>query len=111
MQLQIKMSGSRLRSVTDLLSEHLVLLLQRLQSSLHLFELEVAAGVGAPGAHQLALQGALGGGGFLQRQLQRRTNVDSETLDVICCSLHRRVPAPVTVVRFTFSFYVYISGC
>lgn len=57
--------------VRYLLSEHFVLLLHRSQPSLQLFDLELAARVGVSAAHELALQGTLGGAGFLQRQLER----------------------------------------
>lgn len=58
-------------AASHLLSQHLVLLLQRLHPPLQLFDLELAARVGVSAARQLALHGTLGGDGFLQRCLER----------------------------------------
>lgn len=52
-------------------SEHLVFLLQCSHPPLQLFELKLTTRVCASAAHHLAFQGALDGGGFLQRQLGR----------------------------------------
>lgn len=49
-----------------LLSEHLVLLLQRPHPALQLSDLELAAGVGVLAGGQFVLQGALAGDGVLE---------------------------------------------
>lgn len=69
-----------------LLSQHLVLLLQCSHPSLQLFNLELAAGVRAAGAHQFALQGTLCGTALLQRHLERRKNTSCFSVEPVNCA-------------------------
>lgn len=87
-------------AASHLLSQHLVLLLQRFHPPLQLLGLELTARVGVSAARQLALHGTLGGDGFLQRCLEREVGqkaVESQLDGGIHCG-ERTGLAQITVI-------------